>query len=76
MARLNPPSSTAVVDVPDALVEQYRAQGWRDADSAPDGAPRGNASLEEWAAYAIAQGVPGDALDGLKRDEIKQLLAE
>lgn len=28
MAKLNPPSSTAVVDVPDAQVEKYQAQGW------------------------------------------------
>lgn len=28
MAELNSPSSTAVVDVPDELVESYVAQGW------------------------------------------------
>lgn len=28
MPRLNPPSSTAVVDVPDEQVESYKAQGW------------------------------------------------
>lgn len=30
MALLNPPSSTAVVDVPDAQVAAYMAQGWRE----------------------------------------------
>lgn len=34
MARLNPPSSSAVVDVPDALVDQYVAQGWVEAKGA------------------------------------------
>lgn len=34
MARLNPPSSTAVVDVPDEQVEAFKAQGWT-AEAAP-----------------------------------------
>ena len=28
MARLTSPSSTAVIDVPDELVERYTAAGW------------------------------------------------
>lgn len=28
MARLNPPESTSVVDVPEALVPRYVAAGW------------------------------------------------
>ena len=34
MARLNPPSSTAIVDVSDELVVQYVAQGWVEAKGA------------------------------------------
>lgn len=34
MARLNPPSSSAIVDVPDSLVDQYVAQGWAEAKGA------------------------------------------
>lgn len=35
MALLNPPSSTAVVDVPDAQVAVYVAQGWTAVAPAP-----------------------------------------
>jgi hypothetical protein len=77
VARLSPPSSTAVVDVPDEQVEAFKAQGWTDeAGTAVDGAPRGNASVDDWRAYAVTQGLPVDAVADLKRDEIKQLLAE
>lgn len=77
MALLSPPSSTAVVDVPDALVAAYVAQGWTDAsDSVANGAPRGNASVDDWRAYAVAQGLPAEDVAELKRDEIKQLLTE
>lgn len=39
-------------------------------------APKGNASTDEWAAYAVSQGMdPGEAA-GLKRDEIKARLDE
>lgn len=39
-------------------------------------APRGNASLEDWAAYAISKGVAGETLNGLKQSEIRALFAE
>lgn len=35
--------------------------------------PAGNASTEDWHAYAIAQGKSEAELDGLKRDEIRDL---
>lgn len=38
-----------------------------------DGKPRGNASLEEWAAYATAQ---GKDVAGLSRDEVRSLFKE
>ncbi|WP_413455991.1 hypothetical protein ACLQ8T_05785 [Glutamicibacter sp. FR1] len=36
--------------------------------------PKGNASLEDWVAYAIQSGVGEDDLKGLKREEVKALL--
>lgn len=42
-------------------------------EAAPTGgAPAGNASRGEWAAYAVSL---GHSVDGLKRDEIRDLLA-
>jgi hypothetical protein len=35
--------------------------------------PKGNASLEEWTAYATASGMTADELEGLNRDEIRAL---
>lgn len=50
------------------------------AEDAPedetDGGPRGNASVEDWRAYAVTKGIPVEQVADLKRDEIKQLLAE
>lgn len=36
--------------------------------------PKGNASLEDWVAYAIQSGVGEEDLKGLKREEVKALL--
>jgi hypothetical protein len=33
--------------------------------------PKGNASLEEWTAYATASGMTADELEGLTRDQIR-----
>lgn len=33
MVRLNPPASEAVVDVPDAQVAEYVAQGWSEVSA-------------------------------------------
>lgn len=38
--------------------------------------PKGNAALEEWQAYAAQKGIPAENVADLKREEIKQLLAE
>lgn len=38
--------------------------------------PRGNASLEEWAEYALSKGVAGEDLNGLKQSEIRALFAD
>lgn len=39
-----------------------------------DEAPAGNASTDEWKAWAIAQGKTAEELDGLGRSEIRALL--
>jgi len=44
-------------------------------DGAPE-EPKGNAALDEWQAYAVSKGIPAENVADLKREEIKQLLAE
>lgn len=39
-----------------------------------DGRPAGNASVDVWRDYALAQGYSEEQLDGLKREEIKSLV--
>jgi hypothetical protein len=41
-----------------------------------DGLPKGNASREEWAAYALAHGLTEDEVGPLSRDEIRDRFAE
>lgn len=43
---------------------------------AQDGRPRGNASRDEWVAYALANGKTEDDLTGLKQGEIRELFTE
>ena len=38
-----------------------------------DGQPAGNASRDEWEAYALTHGATADDLDGLGRDAIRDL---
>jgi hypothetical protein len=45
VARLTSPSSTAVIDVPDELVERYTAAGW--TAEKPKAASRASAKREE-----------------------------
>jgi hypothetical protein len=40
-----------------------------------DGLPKGNASREEWAAYALAHGLTEDEVGPLTRDEIRDRFA-
>lgn len=42
----------------------------------PDETPAGNASLDVWHAYALADGVAEDELDGLTRNQIRDLFIE
>lgn len=41
-----------------------------------DGKPRGNASLEVWQDYAKSQGATDEDLDGMSRDEVRDLYAD
>jgi hypothetical protein len=75
MTFLNPPSSAARVDVPEASVDRYLAQGWRKAGApAPaqdDGAPPkagAGSSRQAWADYAATLGVA--VPDEWTRDDI------
>lgn len=38
--------------------------------------PKGNASLDEWRAYAIQKGIDEAELEDLKREEVKALLED
>lgn len=42
-------------------------------DESPGARPAGNASRDEWVAYAVEQGVDVDTLAGATRDEIRAL---
>jgi hypothetical protein len=62
---------------PDA-VEVYLRSGWQrvpDEDAAPDLAvgdlPKGNASRDEWWAYALGHGLTAEDVEPLSRDEIR-----
>lgn len=61
-----------VVSVADHKDERF-ANGWSpyvgEESEASDGAPRGNASREEWAEYATSKGV--EFAEDAKRDDIK-----
>lgn len=46
------------------------------ADGAELFEPKGNASVEEWRAYAVQKGHEVDAVADLKRDDIKALFTE
>jgi hypothetical protein len=40
-----------------------------------DDKPKGNASTDEWTAYALAHGKTEEDLQGLSRDDIRNLFA-
>ena len=73
-AVLNPEGSPAVVYPVGNSVSDVVPKV--DADASTDGRPRGNASREEWVAYALANGKTEDDLTGLKQTEIRALFAD
>ena len=72
------PDQPQLVD-PDA-VEVYERSGWQlvpdeppddEADLAGGDLPKGNASRDEWWAYALGHGMTEDDVEPLTRDEIR-----
>jgi hypothetical protein len=70
------PGRPQLVD-PEA-VEVYERSGWtsvpEEADEPEldeDGLPKGNASREEWAEYALGHGLTAEDVEPLSRDEIR-----
>jgi len=56
-------------------VEYYESLGLQREQPEPEpengGLPKGNASREEWAAYALGHGLTADDVEPLTRDEIR-----
>ena len=71
---LNPEGSPAVIYPVGNSVSDVVPN--KDLDTSTDGRPRGNASREEWAAYALANGKTEDDITGLKQTEIRALFAD
>ena len=63
---------TPVVSNP-KVVAQLVAAGWSVVEVTEPGVPRGNASREEWAAYADSLGI--EVSKSAKRDDIKNAVA-
>jgi len=77
MVAMRHPSLPKVsVNVPPDAVEVYERSGWQAVPDEPpddeaDGLPKGNASREEWAAYALGHGLTAADVEPLSRDEIR-----
>lgn len=71
---LNPEGSPAVIYPVGNSVSDVVPKP--DLDASTDGRPRGNASREEWAAYALANGKTEDDINGLKQTEIRALFSD
>jgi hypothetical protein len=66
------------INVPADAVEVYERSGWTSVPEEPDepepdgdGLPKGNASREEWAEYALGHGLTEEDVASLSRDEIR-----
>jgi len=61
--------------VPESALGQLASQGWTavDEDLAQevDPMPSGNATLEEWSAYALGHGMSDEDVAGKSRNEIR-----
>lgn len=74
MVTLRTPYSGVPINVPDELVERYTDAGYKPVDGGTasadgSGKPKGNASRDEWAAYADSLDVQYD--EDAKREGIK-----
>lgn len=70
--KLMHPDSNQEIDVDPGAAWRYESQGWR---APADDAPKGNASLEDWQAYARDKGLSALDIDGATRDELRAALA-
>lgn len=70
--KMTHPDTGLEIDVPAGHVATYTSQGWREATPQ---APKGNASLEEWQAFAREQGLSDEDLEGKTRDELRGALS-
>lgn len=76
MPRLKHPTQGTIVSVGEESAASMLASGWVDAGAiVSDEAPAGNASRDEWEAYALSTGRTEDDLEGLSRNEIRDLFA-
>lgn len=75
MSRLKDPVRGTVVSVGDDLADSLVSAGWVDADSFGDARPAGNASREEWEAYALDNGRTEEDVADLTRNDIRDLFA-
>ena len=61
----------------DPATKRWSKKGGSSARTAPappaDEKPAGNASLEDWQAYATSKGMTEEELDGLTRDDLRDL---
>ena len=78
------------LDIPAKGTHVMELLGWKPVATKPPAAakqpedtkdpdetlPSGNASLEAWHTYALADGVAEDELDGLTRNQIRDLFIE
>ncbi|NKG22212.1 hypothetical protein [Paeniglutamicibacter terrestris] len=80
-----PEATPAVPETPPAVPEKDSGDGGNtpppaDNEHVAPGAelfePKGNASVEEWRAYAVQKGHESDAVADLKREDIKALVTE
>jgi hypothetical protein len=77
MPRFTHAVTGVTVSVDDDTAANLSASVWKpegETSEAPsDGRPAGNASAEEWEAYALANGRTAEELQGLGRNEIRDL---
>lgn len=69
---VHPDSPGHEVQAAPSQVEKYTSQGWR---VKAEDAPKGNASLEDWQAYARVKDFSDEDIEGKTRDELRAALA-
>lgn len=70
--KLTHPASTQTLEVSENVADRYLSQGWRPAST---GAPKANASKDEWLTYAADQGLDATEAEAMSRDELRAALS-